>query len=174
MADGAIIYKHACALGLRGHRVENGWGHPTAVAGRTAASRARRSHARSRRSGTSVVWSQSGTMAPPLALLSAGDRTTLARASPRPASRLTCPDRFRLPPEAGRDLRAGGYYRQARAQAAQSMRLIRRTQRRLSPGIMINLQNYARKFREHIVPVILITMIQPLWARSVRARRRSR
>jgi hypothetical protein len=57
---------------------------------------------------TSVVWSQSGTMAPPLVLLSAGDRTAFACASSRPASRLTCPDRFRLSPEAGRDLRAGG------------------------------------------------------------------
>jgi hypothetical protein len=31
---------------------------------------------------------------------------------------------------------------------------------------MIHLQNYARKLRGHIVPVILITMIQPLSARS--------
>ena len=33
-------------------------------------------------------------------------------------------------------------------------------------GIMIHLQNYARKLRGHIVAVILITMIPPLSARS--------
>jgi len=33
-------------------------------------------------------------------------------------------------------------------------------------GIMIHLQNYARKLRGHIAPVILIAMIQPLSARS--------
>jgi hypothetical protein len=49
---------------------------------------------------------------------------------------------------------------------AKASDFIRRTQRRYLLGIMIHLQNYARKLRGHIVAVILITMIPPLSARS--------